>query len=99
MPDGAPLTLETFSPALGEAFAIDLGEAGTLELRLVEAEARPGSLNAPRRPFALLFRGPAQPLLPQGTYAFEQATIGPLAIFVVPIAQDDEGTSYEAIFA
>jgi hypothetical protein len=94
------LTLDTFSAAVGEKFSVDLGgEAGALELELVEAEARPGSENAPRQPFGLVFLGPEQPWLPQGTYLFGHPTAGPLGIFVVPVSQDTEGTRYEAIFA
>jgi hypothetical protein len=41
-----------------------------------------------RSPFALTFRGPVSPLLPQAIYRF-----------IVPIARDGESVLYEAIFS
>ncbi len=48
--------------------------------------------------FALRFRGPASPLLEQGTYPFTHPQLGTLALFVVPVARDAAGVDYEAIF-
>jgi hypothetical protein len=47
----------------------------------------------------LLFRGPTQPALTQGTYVLEgPADIGRLALFLVPVGPDAEGLCYEAVF-
>ncbi|MDQ3262850.1 MAG: hypothetical protein M3Y59_04200 [Myxococcota bacterium] len=48
--------------------------------------------------FALRFRGPATPMLQQGTYPFTHAELGTLALFVVPVAKDATGADYEAVF-
>jgi hypothetical protein len=95
------LTLDAFAPHVGEEFVLVHEQAGRLELELLEARAVGGD-RAPgndRRPFSLLFRGPVEPLLPQRIYRLEHDTVGPLEIFIVPVARDAAGTHYEAIFA
>ena len=52
-----------------------------------------------RRQFSLLFRGPVDPFLSQGTYRLDHAELGALDIFLVPIGPDAEGMRYEAVFA
>ena len=47
--------------------------------------------------FRLELVGPAELLLPQGTYSIAAAS-GTHDIFIVPIARDRSGTRYEAIF-
>lgn len=91
--------LDTFTPALGDEFQVDAGQAGKFELKLTEASAGTGGENLPRDPFTLLFQGPPNPVLAQGTYLFDHPKAGRHEIFIVPIARDDEGSSYEAIFA
>lgn len=71
-------------------------EGGSLEMVLEKVEplrlsARPGGS------FRLAFRGPREPLCPQGTYLLESPELA-AEIFLVPIAQDEAGTLYEAIF-
>jgi uncharacterized protein DUF6916 len=94
------VTVDTFAAAVGDAFPLDLGESGQLPLELTEAKAYEGGegFTERRTPFALRFRGPVEPLLPQGTYRLEHASIGPLEIFIVPLGVNAEGTRYEAIF-
>jgi hypothetical protein len=93
------LTLQTFAPLVGEAFQVDAGDAGTLDLVLGSAKASPQGGEAEREPFRLLFRGPAEPVLPQATYALEHPELGMTEIFIVPIGSDADGIAYEAIFA
>jgi hypothetical protein len=47
--------------------------------------------------FRLGWRGPAEPVLPQAIYRLEREGES-WDMFIVPIAQDDRGTQYEAIF-
>jgi hypothetical protein len=42
----------------------------------------------------LLFEGPDEPQLGQGTWPFDHPQLGPLEIFVVPVGR----TSYQAVF-
>jgi hypothetical protein len=93
------LTLETFSPTVGETFTVG-GEGGAkVELLLVEATPSDAGPHAPRPAFSLLFQGPADPLLGQATYRFEHGSLGAMEIFIVPLGRDEHGTTYEAFFA
>jgi hypothetical protein len=95
------LTVGVFAPHVGEVFVLDHEQAGRLDLELLEARAVGGDRppGDGREPFSLLFRGPVEPLLPQRIYRLEHDVVGPLEIFIVPVARDAAGTHYEAIFA
>ena len=91
------LTAATFAPHVGETFALAAEpEPIALVLESVTTLAdRPGG----RDPFSLLFRGPAEPLLPQSIRRLEHAELGVLEIFIVPLTPDAGGARYEAIFS
>jgi Domain of unknown function (DUF6916) len=85
-----------FRSAVDTSFTLEGGHA----LRLVEAQATGvSSAGMARDPFRLVFLGPADPMLRQRTYRLDHEALGPLDIFLVPIARDAGGTTYEAIFA
>lgn len=92
-------TLETFAPAVGDAFAVGGDDGAKVELLLVEATSQDAGPHAPRPPFSLLFQGPADPFLPQATYRFEHGSLGVMEIFIVPLGHDEHGATYEAFFA
>ncbi|WP_027891001.1 DUF6916 family protein [Calidithermus chliarophilus] len=95
---GPLLTLALFEPLVGSVFSIPFVE-GSFELTLIEAQPLPPRVPGARRePFALLFRGPRSPVLPQRIYPLEHPTLGRQEIFVVPIGPDDAGMRYEAVF-
>lgn len=93
----ATLNIEDFAPFVGQAFQVG-GLEPPAALHLDNASAARSSSGASRASFALLFRGPLQPPLPQGTYALRHPTRGPLDIFLVPVGADTQGLQYEAIF-
>jgi hypothetical protein len=99
------LTIETFAPHVGETFRMLVGAGQVIELELLQVtpvavrmadgtEATQG-----RRPFSLLFRGPANPLATQRMYPIEHAAIGISELFVVPVGPGQGGMLYEIIFA
>lgn len=45
--------------------------------------------------FSMLFAGPPEPLLPQGTYLFVHKALGELPLFMVPIGRNAERVQYE----
>jgi hypothetical protein len=98
------LTVDDFRPAVGQTFVLDAGGAGTVDLELVtartiEPDAPPADEAGQRSPFALDFRGPAEPALPQSIYLLEHDSFEqPLEIFIVPVGRTEAGTDYEAIF-
>jgi hypothetical protein len=95
----AEATIDTFRPVVGDGFAVGGEEGATVELLLVEAEPKDGGPDAPRPAFSLLFHGPAEPGLAQGTYRFKHPGIGVMEIFIVPLGRDEHGSVYEALFA
>jgi hypothetical protein len=87
--------LADFRTALDTPFTVEDSHV----LRLVEAQGiGQAAAGMARDPFRLAFLGPADPLLPQRTYRLEHDGLGALDIFLVPIARDASGTTYEAIF-
>jgi hypothetical protein len=97
------LTVDDFRPAVGQIFTIDGADAGTIELELTEAstltaEAPATDAAGRRSPFHLLFRGPGDPVLAQQICRLENDHVGPLEIFIVPVARTADGADYQAIF-
>ncbi len=93
------VTLTSFVDCLGTVFRLDAGEALSLELTLIEAEATRFSSQADSSSaFSLIFRGALQPILPQQIYKFEHDRLGTLEMFIVPIGPDNQGMRYQAIF-
>ena len=84
-----------FSGRVGESFGVAAGEH-RLTFVLEVAQDLPGSPR-PGGAFRLEFIGPAEPMLVQGTFPFE-IEADRFEIFVVPIARDQDGTRYEAVF-
>jgi hypothetical protein len=74
------------------------GETDDVPLRLVEVIE--GQSDRRVRRFSILFHGPADRMLPQGTYSFRHDTLGDFLLFIVPIVgSDDERIVYEACFS
>ena len=73
------------------------GLAPGLELVLYEIEKFPSS-SPDKVSFSLLFRGPLAPQLEQGSYALSPPGLPARDIFLVPIARDQQGMQYQAIF-
>jgi hypothetical protein len=97
--DLAALTLATFEPLVGDAFAVAIEPAAEQPIGFVlESATAAGDWPGGRQPFSLIFRGPREPLLPQAIYPLAHASLGVLEIFIVPIARDAESVSYQAIF-
>lgn len=93
------VTLTSFVDCLGTVFRLDAGEAVSLELTLIEAEATRFSSRADgSTAFSLIFRGPMQPILPQQIYRLHHATLGVLELFLVPVGPDQTGMCYQVIF-
>jgi hypothetical protein len=97
------LTADSFAPAVGDRFILDDGAGIRLELELLESRLhRPDAPavdeSGMRAPFSILFRGPADPVLPQRIYRLEHGALGPIDIFMVPVGRDDAGATYEAVF-
>lgn len=93
------VTLEQFAGCVGEGFAIDMS-GGSIVFTLTEARPLPetGFPGVRRVPFSLLFRSGSQVVLPQKIYRLNNAALGALDIFLVPVARDKDGIVYQAVF-
>lgn len=90
-------TLQQFSACIDQVFDIVGPIDTTAGLRLTSVDALSAAPDSPPA-FSLLFLGPPQPLLPQHTYTLQNAQLGQLAIFLVPLGPADDGIRYEAVF-
>jgi hypothetical protein len=98
------LTDDQFSGRVGQTFEMCAVDGVRIQAELVEATESaepggPGPGGQQRRQFALVFRGPLEPVLPQATHAVEHDELGRMEIFLVPIGPDGSGMRYEAVFA
>lgn len=93
-----PLTEKEFSKHVNTKFRAK-GEQ-PMELELTEVKAYMGQSNeeSEMERFSAFFHGPADGYLPQGTYALEHEAMGAIDLFLVPIAKDERGLRYEAVF-
>lgn len=103
--------LEKFTPAtfeayLGEIFVLTFPDGQTLDLCLYELK-RYGSRPDANRPqdvqrkesFSAVFQGSTEQPISQGMYTISHAKMGiSEALFLVPVAQDENGRYYEAVF-
>jgi hypothetical protein len=91
----AGLTIDSFAAHVGERFALE-HEDGSYGFTLAECESRGQGFR--REAFALMFLGPAEPVLAQRIYRLRNPELGALEIFLVPVGSDASGTRYEATF-
>ena len=92
----ADLQHETFSRHLNSTFRISWGDSDGIEAQLNEVSEL--QLSSRQERFAIVFRGPREPLLPQGSYRFAHDEMGEFPLFIVPLRQDETATFYEAVF-
>jgi hypothetical protein len=94
------LTVESFGPHVGSSFWVEFPSGGKVELRLVRAakvmESEAARLE--RHPFSLFFVGPKSYRLEQSIYHVTHPSMEALDIFIVPVGQDAQTYSYEAVF-
>lgn len=96
------LTCERFAGCLNQTFSLERPGADPLRLELIQVDPKGGfdPERDKRQAFSLLFRGPAEPILPQAIYPLENTSLGRLEIFLVPLGPDGEGgVRYEAVFS
>jgi hypothetical protein len=98
------LRSDDFAPQLNQSFTMRPASDTSFAPRMVElievaATSNPGYPAGGRAPFSLIFRDPAGGVLPQAIYVVEHAALGPLEIFLVPIATGTDGTRYQAVFS
>ena len=97
------LTKEVFTRQLKTKFRVlpQTEGAPVVELELDEVvpfPTLPHSRSDVER-FSAFFYGPADHFLPQMTYRMEHGQLGELDVFLVPVASDQRGLRYEAVYS
>lgn len=92
----ASMRHETFIKHLNSKFLVRIDDSNTVEVKMVETYELKDAPQQER--FSLVFRGPLEARLDQGTYSFEHNELGKFDLFIVPIRQDEAGFYYEAAF-
>lgn len=85
-----------FAAQLNTVFRVFVDDTNTIEAELVEVSEQ--KLSPRQERFAIVFRGPNDNFLGQGTRRFSHQQMGEFELFLVPISKDDQGTNYEAVF-
>ncbi len=98
------LELARFEGLIGQSFELRQEEGDPVALELTEAgpvgelSSRQAEDLGKRLPFSLVFRGPTELLLPQAIRTLRHPEIGELAVFLVQLDQNAEGSLFEAVF-
>ena len=93
------LNLESFESQLGTRFLIN-HEASKVKVKLVNVTnfASQEQTAAGKEGFSLLFRGPKETTLKQGTYLIEHEELGMFSFLIVPVGtKDTRAPHYEAV--
>jgi len=85
-----------FEAQVNSDFVVVAGQDKRLQMRLVGVED--GYSTPENEQFALHFHVPAEMPPHQGTYHVEHAALGPMDVFLVPVAQEGDTLVLEAVF-
>lgn len=94
--DVASLDHSFFATRIGATLTVPFENHENITLALAEVSDLKESRRQER--FALVFRGPLDVPLGQGSYVVELEEIGAFDLFLVPVGMDEQGYSYEAVF-
>ena len=95
----AGLNMAAFKSQLGTSFLLN-HEASKVKVTLVDVAsfASRKQIAAGKEGFSLLFRGPKEATLKQGTYLIEHEELGSFSFLVVPVGtKDTRAAHYEAV--
>jgi hypothetical protein len=92
----ASLTHEEFSQHANSKFQVLVDQDNSVEMELAQVSEL--KIYPEQEEFTIVFRGPLNAYLGQGTRMFKHEQMGEFEIFIVPIAQDARGYEYEAVF-
>jgi hypothetical protein len=93
---GVPLTHEALANNLNSKFTVCLENDQSFDVDLIELSER--KLSPLQERFSFILLGPNDKFLGQGLRHFQHSVLGELDFFLVPISQDEQGTSYEVVF-
>lgn len=88
--------LDTFAGYTDTDFRVMEGTSVLCTLRLAEVSNYTRTLK--QETFSLLFLGPLDVFLEQGTRRLRHETLGEFELILVPLGKNDAGFQYEAVF-
>jgi len=94
----APLTEKEFSKHVNTNFRVAADAPVELELTQVKGYLSKADEETGMERFSIFFQGPADRFLRQRIYQFEHEAMGEFELFLVPIAENEKGFQYEAVF-
>ena len=83
---------ENFSGHRNALFRVDVAET-SLELELVEVEVGKSIDPSLREPFTLIFRGPKDSILAEGSYNVSNDDAGSFVLYIIPIVSPGDQQS------
>jgi|SRR5215213_8873887 len=92
------LTEAEFSKHVNTKFRVASEQPIELELTEVKGYLSKEHEQSGMERFSIFFNGPRDPFLPQHVYALEHERMGAFELFLVPLARDENGVRYEAVF-
>jgi hypothetical protein len=92
----ASLTHEAFNQHANSIFRVQLDRDTGVDLELIEVSEL--KLHPQQEEFTIVFRGPLNAYLGQGSANLTHQQMGEFELFIVPIRQDEQGFYYEAVF-
>jgi len=96
------LTFEVVQPLVGTSFWAEFPNGAKVELRVAQVtKIMEGVANSRlrREPFSIYFHGPKSYLLKQSTYMMKHERFDEvLPMFLVPVGEDAQTYTYEAVF-
>jgi hypothetical protein len=88
-------TEATFLELMNTMFRIHPAGVDPIEVELVKVTP----LSSPRQvQFSILFQGPGNLFLQQSIYPMAHDKLGEFSLFLVPVAKNESGFQYEAVF-
>ena len=93
------MIIEDFKDHVGSVFTVTYPDIAPIVLTLDEAKPMTNyNQNAKREPFSLTFGGPGDVMLSQQMHRLKHDKMGDLDIFLVPVAKNERGYLYQAVF-
>jgi hypothetical protein len=90
---------EDFAKYVGQSFHARLDQLeGDLNLEEVKSYPAGAYEQDGMERYSVFFSGPAERFFPQGVYQVSHESMGEVELFLVPIAGDEQGFRYEAVF-
>ncbi|WP_121353950.1 DUF6916 family protein [Flavisolibacter nicotianae] len=94
------LTAADFQSQIGNDFFIHFSTGVLAAAQLDKVVDLPAYPNLERKPFSILLQTTQKDrYYPQAIYTLEQAALGRMQIFLVPVGRNEKGVQYEAVFS